>query len=474
MRKRRNCGTSLNVSLSDTAYLTTGPVSAYYMTLEYLEKKHSYDPLEANFRDVTSVGIIGLGYVGLPLSILAAGRGFRVVGFDIDEGKIVQLMRREAGFLSSDEDAEFKRASTLSVTAKERDLEGLDAYIVCVPTPVHENHLPDLRPLEGACEIVGRHLAYGALVIIESTVSPGVCEAVALPILERVSGLSREEFHFAHCPERINPGDEKWNVRTIPRVVGALTEEALERTAFLYSSLIDGEITRMKGIKEAEAVKMMENAFRDINIAFVNELAISFDKAGIDLVNVIEGASTKPFGFMPFYPGCGVGGHCIPVDPYYLIRYGRENGFEHHFLVTARRINSGMPRYAVRALERALREKKKKLKGSTIALLGLSYKRDVPDMRESPAVVIRNLLTKRGFKVNVYDPYIPGASTARDVKKALAGADAALIATDHSIFRALGPEDFEECGVDIVVDGRNCLDKDAFERKSITYRGIGR
>ncbi|RJQ34053.1 nucleotide sugar dehydrogenase [Candidatus Parcubacteria bacterium] len=444
------------------------------MSLDYLEKERSYTSLQTNHRTITSVGVIGLGYVGLPLSILAAERRFRVVGFDIDEKKIAQLMRREAGFLNAEEAVQFKRAGALSVTAEERDLEGLDAYIVCVPTPVHENRLPDLRPLEGACEIVGRHLAYGALVVIESTVSPGVCEAVALPILERVSGLSRDEFHFAHCPERINPGDEKWNVRTIPRVVGGLTEEALERTVFLYSSLIDGEIIRMKGIKEAEAVKMMENAFRDINIAFVNELAISFDRAGIDLVNVIEGASTKPFGFMPFYPGCGVGGHCIPVDPYYLIRYGRENGFEHQFLVTARRINSGMPRYAVRALERTLREKKKKLKGSTVALLGLSYKRDVPDMRESPAVVIKNLLSKAGATVNVYDPYIPGASTASDLEKALTGADAALIATDHSIFKALGPEDFEECGVDIVVDGRNCLDKDAFERKGITYRGIGR
>ena len=444
------------------------------MTLNYLEQQPSYTSLHTDARTITSIGTIGLGYVGLPLSILASGRGFRVVGFDIDEKKITQLMRREAGFLNAEEAEQFKRASTLSVTAEERDLEGLDAYIVCVPTPVHENRLPDLRPLEGACEIVGRHLAYGALVVIESTVSPGVCEAVALPILERASGLSRDEFHFAHCPERINPGDEKWNVRTIPRVVGGLTEEALERAVYLYSSLVDCEITRMKGIKEAEAVKMMENAFRDINIAFVNELAISFDKADIDLVNVIQGASTKPFGFMPFFPGCGVGGHCIPVDPYYLIRYGRENGFEHHFLVTARRINSGMPRYAVRVLERTLREKKKKLKGSTVALLGLSYKRDVPDMRESPAVVIKNLLSKAGATVNVYDPYIPGASTANDLEKALTGADAALIATDHTIFKALGPEDFEECGVAIVVDGRNCLDKEAFERKGITYRGIGR
>ena len=431
-------------------------------------------PLARALSDITSVGVVGLGYVGLPLALLSASRGVRVVGFDIDEVKVAQLARRDADYLSDEENARFKDLSALSVTANGEDLKGLDAYIICVPTPVHENRLPDLRPLESAAAIVGRHMQKGALVVVESTVSPGVCEERALPVLERESGLTRDEFYFAHCPERINPGDGQWSVRTIPRVIGSLNAEGLRRARRLYSELIDANIVSMGSIKEAEAVKMVENAFRDVNIAFVNELAIAFDRAGIDLVNVIRGASTKPFGFMPFYPGCGVGGHCIPVDPYYLIRYGRENGFEHRFLIAARRINSRMPLYAVHVLEEALQEKRKKLRGSVVALLGLAYKPDVPDLRESPALAIRDRLLARGAVVRVFDPFVPGSSNVLDLDDALKGADAALIATEHAQFRALTPEDFASCGVDVVVDGRNCLSKEAFAGGGITYRGIGR
>ncbi len=439
------------------------------------ERTHVHDHVDArSATGIATVGVVGLGYVGLPLALLAASRGFRVIGFDIDEVKVAQLSRREANFLNEEEAESFKKHTpTLSVTADERDLDGVDAFIVCVPTPVYDNRLPDLRPLEGACAVVGRHLTKGALVVIESTVSPGVCEEAALPVLEKVSGLTRGEFDFAHCPERVNPGDARWDVRVIPRVMGALTPVALERAARLYRELLDAEVLPMGSIKEAEAVKMVENAFRDINIAFVNELAVAFDRAGIDIVNVIKGASTKPFGFMPFYPGCGVGGHCIPVDPYYLIRYGRENGFEHTFLITARRINTKMPLYTARLLERSLREQDKKIEGSVIALLGLSYKRDIPDMRESPARAIRETLERRGAIVRAYDPFAPG-STVRTLDDALRDADAVVIATDHSVFRALTPQYFEKFGVGIVVDGRNCLDKSAFARTGITYRGVGR
>lgn len=442
------------------------------MTPEQLQKHPPDVTFPVYTQGITSIGVIGLGYVGLPLSILAASRGFRVVGFDIDDVKVAQLARREAHFLSKEEAERFKHTPTLSVTADERDLEGLHAYIICVPTPVYENHLPDLRPLESACAIAGRHVRRGVLVVIESTVSPGVCEEVALPILERASGHSRDDFHFAHCPERINPGDPEWDVHTIPRVIGARTPEDLEQAHQLYKDLLESKIVKMGSIKEAEAVKMVENAFRDVNIAFVNELAIAFDRAGIDLVNVIRGASTKPFGFMPFLPGCGVGGHCIPVDPYYLIRYGQRNGFEHHFLIAARRVNSRMPLYAVRVLEEALKEKKRRLSGSIVALLGLAYKRDVPDTRESPAEAIHDALVRRGVAVRTYDPFVPG--TARQLEDALRGADAALIATDHTQFRTLTPQYFESHDIDIVVDGRNCLDSDAFAGSGVLYRGIGR
>lgn len=422
--------------------------------------------------DIASIGVIGLGYVGLPLSILASTRGFNVVGFDIDEVKIAQLSRREASFLSDHEAAEFAEAKSIVVTSDERALDGLDAYIVCVPTPVHEDRTPDLSPLKSACGIVGKHVRRGALVVVESTVSPGVCEDVALATLVASSGLPADSFDFAHCPERINPGDAAWSARTIPRVLGAASQKALLRAVNLYETLLDAPIVRMGSIKEAEAVKMVENAFRDVNIAFINELAISFDRAGIDIINVIRGASTKPFGFMPFYPGCGVGGHCIPVDPYYLIRYGRENGFEHKFLIAARRVNAKMPLYAIKVLERALKYRGKSLPGACIALLGLAYKRDIPDVRESPAITIRDALLKSGANVQTYDPYVPQGEAR--LSDALQKADAAILATDHSEFRNLGPNDFKKYGVTLVVDGRNCLDKEAFIDSDVVYRGIGR
>lgn len=424
--------------------------------------------------DVTSVAIIGLGYVGLPLAIHCATRGFKTIGFDIDEVKVAQLERREADFLADEEATLFKKAKDLKLTSHESDLRGVSAYIICVPTPVTRDHTPDLKPIESAARVVGRNLRRGALVVVESTVNPGVCEHVVLPILEKTSRLPRGDFLFAHCPERINPGDSRWSVRTIPRVLGARDKESLDVALSLYRTIIDAAVLPMGSIKEAEAVKMVENAFRDINIAFVNELAMSFDKAGIDILNVIKGASTKPFGFMAHYPGCGVGGHCIPVDPYYLIRYGKENGFEHRFLITARRINNGMPHYTVRLLEGALRERRKKLKGAKVALLGVSYKADIPDMRGSPAVVIRDVLNRNGAHVRVFDPHVSHESTVRSLDEALDGVDAALIATDHTEFKSLTPQVFERHGVPIVVDGRNCLDKEAFEDSDILYRGIGR
>ncbi|HWP61395.1 MAG TPA: nucleotide sugar dehydrogenase [Candidatus Paceibacterota bacterium] len=422
---------------------------------------------------ISTVSVVGLGYVGLPLSLIAAARGYHVIGFDIDDVKVAQLARREANFLSESEEAEFKHAKHLSITSDERMLIDVDAFLICVPTPVNDEHEPNLAPLISACTIVGRHLSPGALVVVESTVNPGVCEEVALATLSRVSGLNKNEFDFAHCPERINPGDKRYDVATIPRVIGGATARALERASKLYESFLEAPVMKMDSIKEAEAVKMIENAFRDINIAFVNELAVSFDRVGIDIVNVIRGASTKPFGFMPFYPGCGVGGHCIPVDPHYLIRYGREHGFEHTFLLAARRINSRMPHYCVHILEQALREQGKKLRGSTIALLGVAYKRDVPDTRESPAAVILDELVRRGAIVRTFDPYVASTS-ARTLPDALKDADAALIATDHSQFCYLAPQFFEENGVTLVIDGRNCLDKDLFADSPVVYRGIGR
>ena len=457
-------------------HVTDVPLSSLYMptNVRHADTKRTQERegLQRGYGNV--VAIIGLGYVGLPLALLAQERGYDVRGYDIDKKKVDKLKRRVAEFLP-EEESKMLQESDLSVSTDESILDGVDIYVVCVPTPVHGNRLPDLRPLKSACQAIGRHMKKDTLVIIESTISPGVCENVALPELEKASGLKGgTDFSFAHCPERINPGDNEWNVRTIPRVIGGLDPKSLARSVRFYESITDAPLRAMESIKEAEAVKMVENAFRDINIAFVNELAMSFGSAGIDITNVIEGAATKPFGFVPHSPGCGVGGHCIPVDPYYLIRYGRENGFEHRFLVTARKINSGMPRYTVKLLDEALKERSKSFSEVTIALLGLSYKRDVPDTRESPALVIRRELLRNKANVRVFDPFVPMQNSAASLAEALEGADAAVIATDHTAFQELMPEDFKKHGVEIVIDGRNCLPKHAFLAQGLTYRGIGR
>lgn len=425
-------------------------------------------------RHADRISIIGLGYVGLPLAILARERGLSVRGFDVDIEKNRSIADGSVSYLTKEEQASLRKRP-LTVSHTPEVLADASIYVVCVPTPVDETGDPDLGPLEAACRSIAPHLSRGNLVIIESTVNPGACERVALSILERGSGLKGErDFFFAHCPERINPGDERWDVRTIPRVLGGLGPKSLARAKQFYESVIEGTVFPMTSIKEAEAVKMVENTFRDVNIAFVNELAMSFDKAGIDLTNVLEGAKTKPFGFVQFAPGCGVGGHCIPVDPYYLIKYGRENGFEHRFLVTARKINGAMPHYTVNRLGEALDEHGQTLSGSTIALLGLSYKRDVPDMRESPALEIKEELEARGAHVQAFDPLVPEESNTQSLKEALTGADAVVVATDHEEFCGMGPDAFLAHDIRIVIDGRNCLEKTEIEAAGITYRGIGR
>ena len=425
-------------------------------------------------KTVGTLAVIGLGYVGLPLAILAAKKGYSVVGFDIASDKIAAIKNATVDYVTDAERADLKEAKHFKATDDPKALSDATTYIVCVPTPVNGSHEPDLRPLEGACRILAAYLKKGDLVSIESTINPGVCESVVIPLLERRGLRVEKDFFLVHCPERINPGDGKWNVATLPRVVGGAGPESLLRGTQLYRNLVAGDIVPMQSLKEAEAVKMVENAFRDINIAFVNELAMAFDKAGIDLISVIRGASTKPFAFMPHLPGCGVGGHCIPVDPYYLIRYGEENGFMHKFLITARNVNNRMPAYTVSLLANALRRQRKQLKGSQITLLGLSYKRDIADERESPAHEIKEQLERRGAHVRVFDPYVAHGSTHATLDEAMRDADGVVIATDHTEFRSLTPYHFMRNGVSLVVDGRNCLRKEDFAHSGILYSGIGR
>jgi UDP-N-acetyl-D-glucosamine dehydrogenase len=421
------------------------------------------------------VTVVGLGYVGLPLALSAHRSGYRVKGVDINRIYTHTLTHGEPpAFLEAEDSAYFTKHAP-SIDFSSYVAERSNVFVICVPTPVHEDRTPDLGPVINAARIIAPHIGRKTLVVVESTVNPGVCEEVVLPILERDSGLVAEkDFYFAHCPERINPGDRDWTTNTIPRVLGTAGPRSDRAALHFYTSLIEAPVTLMSNIREAEAVKMVENSFRDINIAFVNELAMSFKKAGIDVMNVLKGASTKPFGFMPHYPGCGVGGHCIPVDPYYLIAYGYRNGFNHRFLEVARDINNRMPEYTVSLLEEKLAQFDVSMVGKKIALLGLSYKKDVPDLRESPAIMIASELQERGAMVETYDPLLPDHSTARSLSDALRGAIGAIIATNHTEFEHIEPTELRRHGVPILVDGRNCLDKEKFINAGIEYIGIGR
>lgn len=421
-----------------------------------------------------SIAIVGLGYVGLPLALLAAKKGHTIYGIDIDEKKLASLAQGTSYI--DDISNEMVQKTSVTFTDDFSVIEKASSVIICVPTPVTHDKQPDLTPVKSSVTAVIPYLQPGSLLVLESTVNPGVCDDVIIPLIEENSALRVDQDVFlAHCPERINPGDPKWNVSNINRVVGANSPESLDKAVKLYESLIDATIKPMVSLKEAEAVKVVENSFRDINIAFVNELAMSFDKMGIDVVNVIDGAATKPFAFMPHYPGIGVGGHCIPVDPYYLIEYANSFGFEHDFLRLARSINEGMPQYTIDTLMKLLNEKGKALKGTRVALLGLSYKANIGDDRESPSHVVRKLLEENGAEVIVYDPYVTEKSTAQSLDEALEQAEAVVIASAHDEFRSLSAEDFRTSGVIAVVDGRNILRADAEQitDAGVLYQGIG-
>ena len=452
--------------------------SAYTIVNPYKEglslSLENYIKLRKIFK-MKKISIIGLGYVGLPLALLAAEKGYEVYGIDVKKDRVDMINNRKSPFL--DEKIEEELKTTKMKALSDFDIvSDCDIVIICVPTPVFDNKMPDLGPVEGACENISKHIKRGALVVLESTVNPGVCEDIVIPILEKGSGMKAGvDFYIAHCPERINPGDSKWSVANINRVVGSLEEKGLALSYEFYSSIIDGQIYKMNNLKEAEAVKVVENSFRDINIAFVNELAMSFSRLGIDVVNVIKGAETKPFSFLAHYPGCGVGGHCIPVDPYYLIEYAKkENGFEHAFLSLARKINNNMPKFTVELLSKAFDEKGIEKKGAKITVLGISYKSDIDDYRESPSFEIIEDAKNEGYLVSAFDPYVLSKSTEKTIEEALSGSSAVIVATGHKEFKNLSPKFFADRNISIVIDGRNCLPKDEFLSAGIIYKGIGR
>jgi nucleotide sugar dehydrogenase len=421
-----------------------------------------------------TVAIVGLGYVGLPLAVRASERGYTVIGYDTNEEKIALL---NAG-KSPIEDAFLEEnigRYPFEATSDGSRLDQADIILICVPTPVDESFYPDLAPVISATELIATHVKKGALVVLESTVNPGVSEEVVRPLFEKAGYTIGTDLYLAHCPERINPGDTKWNVTNIPRVVGSFDETGLTLAYDFYASIVDGEIRKMKSIREAEAVKIVENSFRDINIAFVNELARSFDVLNIDVKDVIEGAATKPFAFMAHYPSCGVGGHCIPVDPYYLIERAKQSGFDHKFLKIAREINNSMPGYTVELLQDALNQVKLPVNGTKVGVLGLSYKANIDDVRESPAFKVIAHLKKHGAIVTTYDPHVKKKSDVGTLDELLGGVEALVLVTNHREFiDALTPDLLKKHGISVIIDGKNCLDKASFLEAGIIYKGIGR
>lgn len=421
-----------------------------------------------------TVAVVGLGYVGLPLAVRASERGYRVIGYDTNTEKIALL---KAG-KSPIEDTFLKENIArfpFDATNESKKLALADIILICVPTPVDESFYPDLEPVISASELIAAHAKKGALVVLESTVNPGVSEEIVRPIFEKAGYKIGTDLYLAHCPERINPGDTKWNVTNIPRVVGSFDAKGLALAYDFYSSIVDGEIRKMKSIREAEAVKIVENSFRDINIAFVNELARSFDVLNIDVKDVILGAATKPFAFMAHYPSCGVGGHCIPVDPYYLIERAKQSGFDHKFLKIAREINNSMPAYTVELLQDALNTVKLPLNGTKVGVLGLSYKANIDDVRESPAFKVIKHLEKHGAKVETFDPHVKKRSSVKSLEALLKKSTALVLVTDHAEFKdTLTPALLKKHGIKVIIDGKNCLDKVAFSKSGIIYKGIGR
>ncbi|MCU0509074.1 MAG: nucleotide sugar dehydrogenase [Anaerolineae bacterium] len=395
------------------------------------------------------VAVVGLGYVGLPLAVAFAERGFPVVGIDVDPQKVAALGRAE----SYVQDIPSERLAALrerfTATTDYAALAGCDAAIICVPTPLNKTRDPDVRYLISAGESTAQHIHPGMLICLESTTYPGTTEELLLPmltapaVLERLGVASFEvgkDFFLAFSPERIDPGRKDFMVENTPKVVGGVTPACLEAAAALYGSAIE-RIVPVSSTQAAEMVKLLENTFRAVNIALVNEVAIMCDKLGIDVWEVIDAAASKPYGFMKFTPGPGVGGHCIPLDPHYLSWKLKTLNYNARFVQLAGEINTEMPRYWVDKVQDALNEHGKAMKGSTVLVLGVAYKKDVDDVRESPALDIIELLRAKGARVRFHDPYITtlthnghGIAGEPDLERALDAADCVVIVTDHSVY----------------------------------------
>jgi UDP-N-acetyl-D-glucosamine dehydrogenase len=391
------------------------------------------------------VGVIGLGYVGLPLALLFEESGFPVIGLDVDAEKAASLSRGESYIRHIGGDvvaSAFKRGRIEATTDFDR-LSDCDAILICVPTPLGQHREPDLAYIRMTAEAIAKRLRPGQLIVLESTTYPGTTREVVVPRLEESGLVCGKDFFVAFSPEREDPGNERFNTRTIPKVVGGIDDASRDLAVALYGGAID-QVVQVSSAEVAESAKLLENIFRAVNIALVNELKIVLDRMGINVWEVIEAAKTKPFGFMPFYPGPGLGGHCIPLDPFYLTYKAAEYGVWTRFIELAGEVNTSMPRYVVQKTMEALNEDGKSVKGSKILILGLSYKANIDDDRESPTYELIELLEHLGAEVSYCDPFFPKARPGRkhdvDMESVSCTAeefgkyDAVIVSTAHSQF----------------------------------------
>jgi UDP-N-acetyl-D-glucosamine dehydrogenase len=413
------------------------------------------------------IAVIGMGYVGLPLSLQFARSCTEVLGIDIDSRK-VEMLNAGTSYINHVSPAsisELLSAGKFAATTDVARVREAEAILICVPTPLGRNREPDLTFVLDTARAIAPHLQQGVLVVLESTTYPGTTDEDMRQVLEEVSGMKAgKDFHLAFSPEREDPGNEKSQVKTVPKVVGGYTAACLDRAVALYRRAVDTVIP-VSSCRVAEATKLLENIFRSVNIALVNELKIVYAAMGIDIWEVIDAARTKPFGFMPFYPGPGLGGHCIPIDPFYLTWKAREYGRNTRFIELAGEINTSMPEYVVHRAAEALNSHRKPVNGSRVLVLGLAYKPNVDDERESPSYVLMDLLSERGAKVEYYDPYVPVIRPTREhshwagkksltwSKETVSGFDLVLIATNHA---AVNYEELAEWAP-LIVDTRNAM-----------------
>jgi UDP-N-acetyl-D-glucosamine dehydrogenase len=416
---------------------------------------------------IQSIAVIGIGYVGLPLSLQFCRKGNHVLGLDIDQAKVVKLNKGESFIhhIPSATVAEEVSSGRFRASTDFSEISKCQAAVICVPTPLNKNREPDISFIIATGKAIAPHLRKGMLVVLESTTYPGTTDEDLRNVLEEGSGLKAgSDFHLAFSPEREDPGNPDSVVAKIPKVVGGLTPECLRRATELYNSALN-TVVPVSSCRAAEATKLLENIFRGVNIALVNELKMVYDAMGIDVWEVIDAAKTKPFGFMAFYPGPGLGGHCIPIDPFYLTWKAREYGMSTRFIELAGEVNTSMPDYVMNRLADALNDHCKSLRGSKVLLVGLAYKANVDDVRESPGYVLLDKMKAKGVEVAYYDPYIPVIPPSREHghwagttcvawdQKTISSFDAVLISTAHQNVN------YAELGqwASLIVDTRNAM-----------------